>query len=67
MGLPLADPRERGSGSDGVRDILCCGRAGDTVIWLGDLGGNLPHGANLGVVPPPGGAENHGGAPEDTA
>ena len=36
------------------------GRAGDTAILVEELGGEYPHGAEPGGVPPLGGAENHG-------
>ena len=64
---PLTDPGEVGIRPENVRETLCCVNAGDTYPWVGYLGGDPPHGADPGGVPPPGGAENHRESPKATA
>ena len=64
---PLTDPGELGIRPENVRDILYCVSAGDTYLRVGYFGGDPPHGADPGGVPPPGGAENHRESPKATA
>ena len=67
MGPPLADPGEGGRGSEDVTEILNIGCAGNTTVWVRDLGGNPLRVADPGGVPPPGGTANHREYPEDMA
>ena len=66
MGPPLTDTGDQGSGLEDVGAIMRCGYAGNTTIRVGDLGGDLSHGADPGGVPLPGSAENHGEATKAT-
>ena len=59
MGRTLADPGEGGNGPENNGGVLCHVCAGNTDIRIGDLGGDPPHDADPGGVPPPGGALNH--------
>ena len=43
-----------------VEEISHHGCSGRSVIWVGKLGGDPPHGADPGGIPPPGGKENYG-------
>ena len=42
-----------------VGAILCHSRVGDLPIWVRDVGGDPPYGANLGGFPPQRGLEPH--------
>ena len=64
--LPLVDPGEVGSGLEDVGLILRHGFSGNTAPRVRDLGGDPPHGADPGEVPPLGGTSNNWETPEAT-
>ena len=45
--------------------ILCYGCESNPPIWVVDVGGDPPHGTNLGGDPPPYGPSLHGEGPTD--
>ena len=59
MGPLLADTAEGGRGPEDFGTILCHGRAGNTDLWVVDLGGEPPHGADPGGFPPLDGEANN--------
>ena len=48
VGPPLTYPVEIGSGYEDVGSFLHSGCSGGAVIWVRDLGGEPPHGADPG-------------------
>ena len=63
MGDTGKDPWAVRGGCMNLRAILRGGCAGDPILWVGYVGDDLPHCANLGGVPPSRGPERQWEAP----
>ena len=59
MGLPIMYTREGGVGCEYIGVGLPCSSTGEPPLWVGDVGSNLPHGADPGGGLPLGGEISH--------